>query len=116
MPLTSLLLGWLVVTAWFTGWELLASRIEGGSRWIRAPLWVYAGEALAVTLLGGLWFASLGSGGWPLVFGLLGVVAEWPLRLRGTAKVTFDARRLLPVLGGMARLLGAGAVLAWRMA
>ena len=116
MPLTSVLLGWLVVTAWFIGWELLASRVEGGGRLLRAPPWVFAGEALAVTLLGALWFGSLGAGGWPLVFGLLGVAVEWPLRLRGGGKVAFQARRLLPVLGGVARLLGAGALLAWRLA
>lgn len=115
MPLTSVLLGWIIVTLWFLLWELLAARIERGAGWLRAPVWIYAGEALAVTLLGGLWFASLGSGAWPLVFGLLGVAIEWPLRLRGGGKGPLTPRRLVPVLGGVARLLGAGAVLAWRM-
>lgn len=124
MPLTSVLLGWFMVTAWFIGWELLASRVERGGRLLRAPLWVFAGEALAVTLLGALWFGSLGAGGWPLVFGLLGVAVEWPLRLRSGSKplgksggkATTQARRLLPILAGVARLLGAGALLAWGLA
>lgn len=115
MPLTSVLLGWIVVIAWFIGWELAASRVERGGRLLRAPLWVFAGEALAVTLLGALWFGSLDAGGWPLVFGLLGVVVEWPLRLRTGGRIAFSARRLVPVLGGVARLLGAGALLAWRL-
>jgi|SRR5690606_4024344 len=116
MPLTLVLLGWVAVTAWFIGWELVASRVERGGRLLRAPIWVFAGEALAVTLLGALWFGSLGAGGWPLVFGLLGVAVEWPLRLRSGGKVAFQARRLIPVLGGIVRLLGAGALLAWRLA
>lgn len=117
MPLLSVLLGWVLVTAWFIGWELLATRVESSGRWIRAPLWVFAGESLAVTLLGALWFGSLGAGGWPLVFGLLGVAVEWPLRLRSGGKApAFELRRLVPVLGGVARLLGAGALLAWRLA
>ena len=116
MPLTLVLLGWVAVTAWFIGWELVASRVERGGRLLRAPVWVFAGEALAVTLLGALWFGSLGAGGWPLVFGLLGVAVEWPLRLRSGGKVAFQARRLIPVLGGIVRLLGAGALLAWRLA
>ena len=33
-------------------------------------------EALALTLLGALWFASLGSGGWVSVFLLIGVLAS----------------------------------------
>jgi hypothetical protein len=116
MPLTSVLLGWIVVIAWFIGWELLASRLERGGRLLRAPLWVFAGEAFAVTLLGALWFGSLGAGGWPLVFGLLGFAVEWPLRLRSGGKVVFSPKRLLPVVGGIVRLLGAGALLAWRLA
>lgn len=116
MPLLSVLLGWLAVTAWFIGWELLATRVERSGRWLRAPVWVFTGEALAVTLLGALWFGSLGAGGWPLVFGLLGVVVEWPLRLRSGGKTVFQVRRLIPVMGGIARLLGAGALLAWRLA
>jgi hypothetical protein len=35
-----------------------------------------AAEALALTLLGTLWFASLGHGGWVLVFLLLGLVVS----------------------------------------
>ena len=116
MPLTSILLAWVAVTGWFILWELAASRVERGGRLLRAPLWVFAGEALAVSLLGALWFGSLGAGGWPLVFGLLGVAVEWPLRLRAGGKGKFHARRLIPIIGGVARLLGAGALLAWRLA
>ena len=116
MPLLSVLLGWIAVSAWFVGWELLATRVERSGRWLRAPVWVFAGEALAVTLLGALWFGSLDAGGWPLVFGLLGIVVEWPLRLRSGGKTGLQVRRLVPVLGGVVRLLGAGALLAWRLA
>jgi hypothetical protein len=116
MPLVSLLLGWAVVTAWFVGWELVSSRVEGSGRWLRAPLWVFAGEALAVSLLGALWFGSLGAGGWPLVFGLLGVMVEWPIRLRAGGRAVFRARRMIPIAGGIVRLLGAGAALAWWLA
>lgn len=65
-------------------------------------------EALLLTLLGGLWFGSLGSGGWWLVFLLIGVLAIGPRWLSG-----LDRSRLVEVLADLARYIVSGAILAW---
>ena len=72
-------------------------------------------EALVLTLLATLWFDSLGSGGWWLVFLLIGVLAIGPKWLS-----VFDRadrpRRIATVVGAggdLARYVVAGAILAW---
>src|SRR5688500_17797050 len=79
MALSRLFVAWAVVSVWLLLWDLAASRLGAGwgeSRIRRAR--VFFIEALLLTLLGGLWFASLGTGGWGLVFGLVGALREWP--------------------------------------
>jgi hypothetical protein len=66
---------------------------------------VHLGEALLLTLLGGLWFGSLGAGEWWLVFGLVGALREWPVS-------TPIGLSLLRVF----RTVVAGGLLAWRLA
>jgi hypothetical protein len=61
-------------------------------------------EALLLTLLGGLWFGSLGAGGWWLVFGLVGALQEWP----PSAKPAVGLLRVI-------RTVIAGGLLAWRL-
>jgi hypothetical protein len=69
-----------------------------------------------VTLLASLWFDSLGSGGWWLVFLLVGLVAAFPLRLQG---IVLAGRPWRPDLAlaalDTARYVVAGAILAWRL-
>jgi len=77
---------------------------------------VHLGEALLLTLLGALWFGSLGAGGWWLVFGLVGALREWPVS-RGRR----PAERPDPISIGVSllhvlRTVVAGALLAWRLA
>jgi hypothetical protein len=69
VTLVRLALGFLAVAALFVG--------VGWARGLRnrRSAVALAGEALPLTLLGALWFASLGKGGWVLVFALLGVLA-----------------------------------------
>jgi len=126
MALSRLVGGWIAVVAWLLLWELVASRLGGargdggptrsvgptgtratGMRALRARIRarVHLGEALLLTLLGALWFGSLGAGGWWLVFGLVGALREWPVsRSIGIS--------LLLVL----RTVVAGGLLAWRLA
>ena len=79
MGLSRLLVGWAVVAGWLLLWELVASSIGGARRDGRLRrARVFLVEALLLTLLGGLWFGSLGSGAWWLVFGLVGALREWP--------------------------------------
>ena len=70
MTLLRLALGFLAVAALFCGigWATgLRNRRNAA---------VLICEALALTLLGALWFASLGKGGWVLVFAAVGLLAS----------------------------------------
>jgi hypothetical protein len=106
MALSRLFGGWIAVVAWLLLWELAGSRLgsvrgDGKLRLAR----VYLGEALLLTLLGALWFGSLGAGGWWLVFGLVGALREWP----GSISTGVSLLRVV-------RTLVAGGLLAWRLA
>ena len=111
MALSRLLGGWIAVVVWLLLWDLVGSRL-GAARGAR----VHLGEALLLTLLGGLWFWSLGAGGWWLVFGLVGALREWPVP-RGRR----PAERPDPISIGISllfvlRTVVAGGLLAWRLA
>jgi hypothetical protein len=121
MTLSRLLLAWLCVAAWFLAVTWAVQRLAttqrpadlGAAR--RAAGWTLA-EAGVVTLFASLWFDSLGSGGWGLVFLLVGLLAAFPVRLRGVALANFRAGPavMLAALDTI-RYLGAGALLAWRL-
>jgi len=117
MQLTAVVAAWILVAFWFLGWELVAARLDRrseASRWWRAPAQVYAAEALLVTLLGTLWFASLGSGGWWLVFPLIGLLMEWPGPIRhGFHAPDGSGPAAVRITAGAIRILGAGAILWW---
>lgn len=86
MTLARLALAWAAVAALFAGFGWLAGARRRGSAA------VLAAESLFLTLLASLWFASLGSGGWLLVFLLVGILAS------GTWRWLEAAERLLPLL------------------
>src|SRR5712671_6550383 len=89
VTLTRLVLAWIPVTAWFViatvGTAVLVglpSRPPGaGGHWVGVPLplltWRLV-EAGLLTMLGSLWFDSLGNGEWWLVFLLVGAIATTP--------------------------------------
>jgi hypothetical protein len=108
MTLGRLALAWIPVAAWFTLIRWAAHRAIGTAASpppSRAGVAWTAVEALVVTLLGSLWFDSLGHGGWWLLFALLGVLtASLP------AQPGFVAAAVSVV-----RYMGAGALLAWRL-
>lgn len=116
MALTRLFVGWIAVVVWLLLWELVGSRLGtvGGDGKLRRAR-VHLGEALLLTLLGALWFGSLGAGEWWLVFGLVGALREWPVS-RGRR----PAERADPISIGVAllrvvRTVVAGGLLAWRL-
>jgi len=84
-------------------------------RWLltRADVWWRALEAVAATLFGSLWFDSLGSGGWWLLFLLVGLMVS-VARVEGPAP---PPRRetIRRTLRDVVRYLLAGAILAWRL-
>jgi hypothetical protein len=73
-------------------------------------------EAAALTLLAALWFASLGHGGWPTLFLLLGAVAAggdgwWRQRRLGVSRG--DGLKLVAI--SLVKYLIAGGLCAWRL-
>lgn len=121
MTLARLSLAWVPVGVWFliAGWvgrRLIAGtepteRARAGWR----TFWTLA-EAGVVTLFGSLWFDTLGSGGWWLLFALVGLLVAFPARL--THLVSSDGPRRPEISGALldvARYIGAGAILAWRL-
>jgi hypothetical protein len=96
------LLAWVVVGAWLAVWAFGERRLTGVPAPSAADLAPLAGEALLLALFGVLWFGSLGSGAWWLVFLLLGGLMAWPVRsLAKAARV--------------ARVVVAGGLLAWML-
>ena len=102
MAFGRILLAWVVVGAWLAVWAFAERRVTAAQAPSAAELAPLTGEALLLALFAGLWFGSLGSGGWWLVFLLLGGLMAWPVRsLAGAARI--------------ARVVVAGALLAWTL-
>jgi hypothetical protein len=115
VALSRLGLAWLAVTAWLLLWELVTSRFGAPRGNGRRRARVFLVEGLLLTLLGSLWYGSLGAGGWWLVFGLVGLLREWPGPAGRRAQGELD-----PVGIGLAalrvlRTVIAGGILAWRL-
>lgn len=118
MALPRLLLAWLFVAVFFLVWNEalrrsgLAARLGTAELGIRHALKPAAVESFLLVLFAALWFASLGSGGWVVLFLVLGLLIEVPLRLRSP---TPDNRIWAAVLAGVPRIVAAGGILAWRL-
>ena len=109
MTLGRLVLAWLAVAAWITVASLVEKAAHTATPIDTSLLKWRLVEALVLTLLAALWFASLGSGGWWLVFLLFGVLAIGP-RWLGTLA---QPRTLVWLCADLARYVVAGALLAW---
>jgi len=123
VTLTRLFLAWLPVAVWFVVAPPIGYRVHqlvgrpyfvwGYNRWAVMGRLL---EAVAATLLGSLWFDSLGSGGWWLLFLLIGLLVAYPVRWQLLTTAASERRReLLVGLMDTARYIGAGAILAWRL-
>lgn len=97
----------LLVALWFAAWGAGARKLRPAAP--AAPLPLLALEALGFTLLATLWFASLGHGGWYILFPTLGLFVEGPVRRRHAP----DAPWLPGTLLGALRLTVAGGILAF---
>jgi hypothetical protein len=114
VTLARLLLAWLLVAIWFYVATILAEMVAALP--LAPPLRWKVVEAGVLTLFASLWFDSLGSGQWWLVFLLVGVLATAPVQLVSSAHA--PRRGLVFVrleLVELVRYLGAGALLAWRL-
>lgn len=112
MTLGTVLFAWALVAALFLLWAWQAN----GRQLNRPAALVCMAEAFVLTLLAGLWFGSLGHGGWLLVFLLLGALVAGAERGLRSAFLRSPAGPELRALAlGLARYALAGALLAWRL-
>jgi hypothetical protein len=113
VSLGTLFLGFVPVSLLFlaTTWALNSRKLP------RPAIGASAAEAAVLTLLAALWFGSLGHGGWPLVFLLLGLLVAGAERGMRAALLRSGWGRAewLGLAAGVARYLAAGALLAWRL-
>ncbi len=121
MTLGRLILAWVPVAAWFllAAWAgrrvTRAAPPAGRAARIWSAVWTLA-EAGVATLFASLWFDSLGSGGWWLLFLLVGLLAAFPIRLQQLLFHDLPRRaEMLSACVDTARYVGAGAILAWRL-
>lgn len=121
MTLGRLLLAWSLVAVWFLVAPPIGYRVDlviGRQYFVWAyNRWAVTGrvlEALVATLLGSLWFDSLGAGEWWLVFALVGLLAAYAVRWHVLTAARSERRReLVAGLMDTARYVAAGAILAW---
>jgi hypothetical protein len=115
MALSRMLAGWLVITVWLLATEAAGRGwLRRDGPWVRGPVWLYAGQALWLTLLAALWFGSLGSGEWWLPFGVLGALLETRPE-QAPAFAVPGWRVALSWIVGVGRIVAAGGLLAWRL-
>ena len=109
MSLLRLAAAALAVAAWFAVCAIAARRIRNEQGPLRFRVELV--EAALLTLVAALWFASLGHGAWWLLFLVLGLLVEGPVRLRHRAGLPGETGGWRASLLGAIRLVGAGAVL-----
>ena len=125
MTLGRLVFAWIVVAVWFEitayaqNYVVTTLSIPPGEN-------VYTGipthfiarrsvQALLVTLLASLWFDSLGSGEWWLLFLLIGALMTSPKWFVKGSEPLPRKVRVADTVGDLARYVVAGALLAWRL-
>jgi hypothetical protein len=125
VTLGRLLVAWIVVAAWF-GIATIATifvmvRVASSQDAVG-----YIGlvspamkrrlvEAAVVTLIASLWFDSLGSGEWWLLFLLLGVLVSSSKWFPPAPFVVAQRVQFAEIASDVVRYVGAGALLAWRL-
>jgi hypothetical protein len=108
MAFSRILIGFVAVTVLFLLYREIERRYLAPPGATPAGLGALAIEGGLLTLFAGLWFGSLGAGGAPLLFLLVGALMELPVRLRNRPT---DGLPWKQVLGGIARIVAAGEVL-----
>ena len=125
MTLGRLVLAWVLVAAWFVVATFAIPLIVAV---VSKPAGQPVGAAVAfsllrwrlieaglLTLFGSLWFDSLGSGGWWLLFLLVGALATLPMWRLPSSEQLPRMARVAGAGADLARYVVAGAILAWRL-
>ncbi|HET7295596.1 MAG TPA: hypothetical protein VFI66_00545 [Gemmatimonadales bacterium] len=126
MTLGRLVLAWLPVAVWFVVATYAIPPLVGSASRppdqpgvgppVASPLLTWRlVEAGLLTLFASLWFDSLGSGGWWLLFLLVGAIATIPLWLSPRAADLPRRARVVGACADLARYVVAGGILAWRL-
>ena len=125
MTLERLLVAWIAVAAWFEIATFVTTYVVNRLA-IPPAASVYTGiptrlltrplvEALLLTLIASLWFDSLGSGGWWLLFLLIGALVTSPKWFVVGSDAARKRALVADSLFDIARYVIAGALLAWRL-
>ncbi len=101
-------LGFAAVALLYVLWGAAERRLRRSPATLKDALPAQLTEALLLTLFAGLWFGSLGSGGALILFPIVGLLIELPLRLR---EASFRTLPWGAVASGVARVAVAGVVL-----
>lgn len=114
MALTRIVVGWLLVSVWFFAADRLLSALRGPDTSPRGapPRWLPLVEAFLFTLFAALWFGSIGSGGWILLFIMLTLYVELPQRLRDQVQRNRPKGLVMAVGVGLVRILVGAGILA----
>jgi hypothetical protein len=124
VTLGRLVVAWLAVVIWFAVATFATASVVVSSMPVpadgdyararsRALRWRII-EAGLLTLIASLWFDSLGSGEWWLVFLLLGALAACPAWFR-TGPAVPTGVLIANTVADVTRYVVAGALLAWRL-
>ena len=125
MTLGRLVLAWIVTAAWFeiatfaTHYLYYRLALPNDTDFLVAIssrlLVERVVEALLITLLASLWFDSLGSGGWWLLFLLIGALVTVPKWFAIGERSAPKRALVATAVAHLARYVVAGALLAWRL-
>ena len=125
VTLGRLVFAWIVVAAWFEVATVVTNYVVNRLALPRDAT-IYLGiprrvlvqrlvEAALVTLIASLWFDSLGSGGWWLLFALIGALVTSPRWFAVGPDPVAKRAVLAGAIAELARYIIAGALLAWRL-
>ena len=125
MTLGRLVLAWIVVGAWFVIATFVATYVVNrltvppdATVYVAVPTHVLKQrllEAAVLTLIASLWFDSLGSGEWWILFVLFGLLVSSVKWFSPAPDVAARRVLLADIACDIARYAGAGALLAWRL-
>jgi hypothetical protein len=125
VTLGRVIVAWIVVAAWFgIATVVMVSAMVRLTRSQDAVAYIgvlpqalkrRVAEALFITLIASLWFDSLGSGQWWLLFGLVGVLVSSSVWFLPAPDAVTKRVLIADIVFDLARYVGAGALLAWRL-